>query len=792
MLTLIVASLVLCHNLTAANADRDVDHLVKCTMKTLDASFQESKTTLMIMDKDCTFLPGHHIKPPTMLSERILGRFEASYWCNVLLAKLQSRSENRPVLLSRSSPGYEKNDKIPESDYNVLISLGGEKYRQLEKLISWLNSTSWDSRSRCVVVSVANWLSGELEEGDWALAIAKVVSQTRILNVTILVAIATGLGDPDRPWNVYKRAPGHSQDECQRKERLYIANSWSKENGGHFKKRFLYGASKQSIDFNGCLIIASGCPHPPFVLHPVVTRPQPCESGHKYTGTNESDIKEGLDIKLLMTIGKRINATILFKHVECSEKVAYVHSRRSDVALTTMPFFHNKLLPVDYTKSYAREQFVWVVPEGRRLPKWLNLVFIFSSDDWIRVIASILIGIVFYWALSNRCFRFRSKSSRVHETWHDFGSGVLNIVSTALAVPVTRNPRTPALRVFFLAWAFYCLNIDTAYQSKLFYSLTHTSYEPRITSLEGILNSGLTIRLPKFAIDVIKSTMSEDLQRVLDKYELDETCNQDCIDELALKQNMVTLSMRLPTEYKIYSQYTQRGHASINILDEAISHLDIKIAVRKGSSLLQILDEFIKRLFESGLMKKWLDDLKAQSRIRHNESRALKDMAEEINQATTTIKDETENATRMCHANGSWDSYTDYNSCSDMHLMSVEQGIEAVTATTLTTLYFVGYSISLVAISIAIYIFIYFKKYLLFLANNEYHCSVTSLTLCSPVLVWSGWYSCLWGTNLSKDKLAGAGSIQRVRISSREVLLSEDTGSSPSEARWKDIREGRL
>ncbi|XP_063240041.1 diuretic hormone receptor-like isoform X2 [Bacillus rossius redtenbacheri] len=66
-----------------------------------------------------------------------------------------------------------------------------------------------------------------------------------------------------------------------------------------------------------------------------------------------------------------------------------------------------------------------------------------------------------------------------------------------------------------------------------------------------------------------------------------------------------------------------------------------------------------------------------------------------------------QNASRECHANGTWDSYSDYAACvgepqvSPSHL---DTGVEVT-----STMYFVGYALSLVALCIAIWIFLYFK-----------------------------------------------------------------------------------
>jgi corticotropin releasing hormone receptor 1 len=65
----------------------------------------------------------------------------------------------------------------------------------------------------------------------------------------------------------------------------------------------------------------------------------------------------------------------------------------------------------------------------------------------------------------------------------------------------------------------------------------------------------------------------------------------------------------------------------------------------------------------------------------------------------------TENASRFCHSNGEWDNYTNYVTCEGVPLVvQVQTGVE-----TLTTLYFIGYALSLIALGIAVWIFLYFK-----------------------------------------------------------------------------------
>ncbi|KAG8272139.1 diuretic hormone receptor-like [Homalodisca vitripennis] len=70
--------------------------------------------------------------------------------------------------------------------------------------------------------------------------------------------------------------------------------------------------------------------------------------------------------------------------------------------------------------------------------------------------------------------------------------------------------------------------------------------------------------------------------------------------------------------------------------------------------------------------------------------------------------DTTKNASRWCHESGDWDNYSDYTACSNLMDMGEElqegQGIEVS-----TILYFGGHTMSLVALGVAVWIFVYFK-----------------------------------------------------------------------------------
>ncbi|EDW74263.1 uncharacterized protein Dwil_GK21476 [Drosophila willistoni] len=71
--------------------------------------------------------------------------------------------------------------------------------------------------------------------------------------------------------------------------------------------------------------------------------------------------------------------------------------------------------------------------------------------------------------------------------------------------------------------------------------------------------------------------------------------------------------------------------------------------------------------------------------------------------------DSSKNATRFCHANGTWEKYTNYDAC--MHLPAPETVPEFEVIVELPTIiYYIGYTISLVSLTLALIVFAYFKE----------------------------------------------------------------------------------
>ena len=111
---------------------------------------------------------------------------------------------------------------------------------------------------------------------------------------------------------------------------------------------------------------------------------------------------------------------------------------------------------------------------------------------------------------------------------------LLDTLRSILGAAIYFNPQGYLSAFFFVLWLFYCLQINTAYQSSLMGFLTNPGNLPAVTTLEELDNSGLDLYI---------------LEGTRHNYE-----NFDVMERI-LKKKIKTVS-KIPTDYH---QFTETG-----------------------------------------------------------------------------------------------------------------------------------------------------------------------------------------------------------------------------------------
>ncbi|GAB0096162.1 diuretic hormone receptor [Sergentomyia squamirostris] len=94
--------------------------------------------------------------------------------------------------------------------------------------------------------------------------------------------------------------------------------------------------------------------------------------------------------------------------------------------------------------------------------------------------------------------------------------------------------------------------------------------------------------------------------------------------------------------------------------------------------------------------------------------------------------DSRQNATRFCQLNGEWDNYTNYNQCHHVPVSSSIQEEFELSVELPTIIYYVGYTISLISLLLAVLIFVHFRD--LRCLRNTIHANLFTSYIMSALL----------------------------------------------------------
>lgn len=133
---------------------------------------------------------------------------------------------------------------------------------------------------------------------------------------------------------------------------------------------------------------------------------------------------------------------------------------------------------------------------AKKMPEWLGMLVIFQYTTWL-VTCSILIVSTISWYVFGRI----TSEDRPHS---QFAICLLNSWAVTICIAVNNRPERSPLRIFFIAFALYSINLTTIYTSKLIDVFTNPPYEDQIDTIVEIVESHLPIG--KFLVILITIT----------------------------------------------------------------------------------------------------------------------------------------------------------------------------------------------------------------------------------------------------------------------------------------------
>ncbi|PSN31206.1 Ionotropic receptor 321 [Blattella germanica] len=248
-------------------------------------------------------------------------------------------------------------------------------------------------------------------------------------------------------FNVYSWSINDQTDLCSGQiDNIRLFDIWLSQEGRFSRDSKLFEVN-ENLDLKGCVLHLFYGPMPPYSW----------VSDGKY---------EGIVAKFLDVVSDLIN--VRYRPTEDLENIHI-----------GFPSYHTEIStywPKTYPHFFA--EITWFVPSGSQIPRWQILWRTFSPWLWLLILLTFTCGTFTIWLLHK-------------STGESIFSVFVSAVLTHLGIGVRDRYKGFIPTLFFTIWLFYCLIINTAYQSELFRLMVNPGNFPAIQTLKELEESHL-------------------------------------------------------------------------------------------------------------------------------------------------------------------------------------------------------------------------------------------------------------------------------------------------------------
>ncbi|PSN48317.1 Ionotropic receptor 277 [Blattella germanica] len=253
---------------------------------------------------------------------------------------------------------------------------------------------------------------------------------------------------------------------------------------------------------------------------------------------------------------------------------------------------------IESTYPHIAQEISWFVPSGLEVPRWQSLIRTFSSVTWYLVMLTFAFGVVTMWLLAKSPGHINNTSANTNSML------LISAMLNHLGVGVAENYKGFVATLFFTLWLYYCLIINTAYQSAFFGFLVNPGNIPTIKTFHELETSGLKLyRLftLNFEAEIFWSSFI--------KYTACPTV-AECYSKVSNDRTYAVLDDTYSAKLMLRGFRDSNGHPKFVPLDETIGTMLIVIGINDLQSILSTaFNNNMNRLVEAGIIEKSKKDV---------------------------------------------------------------------------------------------------------------------------------------------------------------------------------------
>lgn len=509
-----------------------------------------------------------------------------------------------PILTSRSEEPAMSNDAAHKHHSYVIFlwpeqhnGVGDTLRQSMDSLL--LYTDSFNHRAKFVLVLVG--YKQPFSQSDILNLLEIMWNPHKIVNVLVMLPTAAGTLDEVCSncecgvLSLYSWSP-YDSNECGQVKQLVMLDQWLPEGDGRFRSNADLFPSEVPRNLHGCPLTIAPIERIPFV-----------KLTNNYTDSSGevTYVYEGLEIEYILFPARGMNFTPVFLEPRVGDFVQVrvevfleIAQGMVDVTVGTHPIHPLLVIAGDATRPYYEITMRWWVPCAAPATRTDKVLAVFTPSVWVSVVLVFILAATAFWRTSlqaeGHSAAFRTVTRSCYTVWAVF-----------LGVSVSELPTTPRLRSMFLLYVWYSFAISTVFQVLFISFLVNPGYEKGINTFEDLVASGLKLatdaRLLSFANasgywEYLKLQLAADACSPTD----------ECLKNLITHKNITTVSSAIQFEYVLATLgKTEDKGRYLCTIPEIVTTPRFALYVSKGNPLLPMLDVWIQRAIESGIVAKY-------------------------------------------------------------------------------------------------------------------------------------------------------------------------------------------
>jgi len=220
---------------------------------------------------------------------------------------------------------------------------------------------------------------------------------------------------------------------------------------------------------------------------------------------------------------------------------------------------------------------------------------------WLCFALSLVLAVITVCFISNYGQKSHLQESN---SYSNIFSVTANIIAVVLSVSVNTQPRSAPLRLFFFCWVCYSVAISTVFLAYFTTFLIEPGYQEPIKTVEQMLTSdmkfGFFVENEVFFHNVSYSTDSAILSKAVRCPDLGTSLNWATV-----YQNISIVTGNLVIEFiRNMGKLTDENNKPLlcELEDGGVGTLDMVLLVIRGCPLLELINDIIDRMVESGIL----------------------------------------------------------------------------------------------------------------------------------------------------------------------------------------------